>query len=390
MPTSPLRVVIASRLFSPEATAASFRMTGLADALADSGTDVAVVTTRPPAATTSEPVRPGIRIARWPVVRDRTGAIRGYVSYASFDAPLFFRLLFRRADVFVAEAPPTTGLVVRWVSRLRRIPYVYYPGDVWTDGVEAMGAGSVVVRLMRWIESRAVRGAARVLAVSPEVAERIAALGASAERVVDVGNGIDTTAFTPDVTPRTPPRPYFVYTGTMSEWQRPELFVRALARLDDRDVELRFFGQGSAEAELRRLADELAPGRVHFGGVVEPRDAAAWIRGAVAALVSIVPGIGYDFARPTKTYAAAACGTPVVFAGAETGGRLVEEAGLGDAVPFDEVAVAAAMTRMLERTASGDTENRRVERADWARENVSLRAVGMRAARVVAEVSRRP
>ena len=41
-----------------------------------------------------------------------------------------------------------------------------------------------------------------------------------------------------------------------------------------------------------------------------PTEAAEWIRGAAAALVSIVPGIGYDFARPTKTYAAAACGAP--------------------------------------------------------------------------------
>ena len=86
-----------------------------------------------------------------------------------------------------------------------------------------------------------------------------------------------------------------------------------------------------------------------FRAPVEFPPEAAWIRGATAALVSIAPGIGYDFARPTKTYAAAACGTPVLFAGAVTGGALVADAGLGEAAGFDPAAVAAAMTRLLDR-----------------------------------------
>src|SRR5690606_9186083 len=101
---------------------------------------------------------------------------------------------------------------------------------------------------------------------------------------------------------------YFVYTGTMSEWQQPDVFIRALASIASEvpDVRLKFFGQGAVEHQLRELAEEILPGRVDFGGVVSPQISASWIRGAVASLVSIVPGIGYDFARPTKTYAAAA------------------------------------------------------------------------------------
>ena len=103
------RVVVATRLYTPEVTAASFRMDALVRALAPES-DVVVLTTRPPQGMTISDA-PGVTVRRARVLRDRTGAIRGYVQYLSFDIPLFFRLLRHRADVIVAEAPPTTGLV---------------------------------------------------------------------------------------------------------------------------------------------------------------------------------------------------------------------------------------------------------------------------------------
>ncbi|MEZ7754626.1 glycosyltransferase family 4 protein [Microbacterium paraoxydans] len=375
------RAVIATRLYTPEVTAASFRMEALAHALA-ADTDVTVLSTKPPRDTVIADA-PGVVVRRAPVLRDRSGAIRGYVPYLSFDVPLFFRLLVRRSDVIVAEAPPTTGFAAAIAAFLTRRPLVYYPGDVWTDAVASMDAPAPVVAVMRFVERFVLRRAARSLAVSAEVADRLAAIGGRPDRVATVGNGIDTAVFRPDVVPHEAEQPYFVYTGTMSEWQQPDVFIRALALLPDEDVELRFFGQGAVEAELKELAARLAPGRVHFGGLVGPATSASWIRGAVGALVSIVPGIGYDFARPTKTYAAAAVGTPVLFTGAETGGEVVRAGGLGEAVAFDPEEVAAAMRRLLSEWASGETERIRADRAAWAADNASLATVGARAAEVV-------
>lgn len=356
-------------------------MAALADAL-DSSAQVEVLTSAV-ARAQRRPDSARYPIRRAPVLRDKSGAIRGYVQYLSFDVPLFFRLLLLRHDVIVAEAPPTTGFVCLIVARIRRSRFVYYPGDVWTDAVISMGASPFVVSMMRWIEGRVVRGADRILAVSAEVADRLQALGAPAAQIATVGNGVDTGVFRPDVQPAATPRPYFVYTGTMSEWQGPDVFIRALAQLEDAEIELRFFGQGVAEDELRALADALAPGRVHFGGLVSPDASAEWIRGALGALVSIVPGIGYDFAKPTKTYAAAACGTPVLFAGPAIGGDLVVEHGLGLAVEHDPERVAGAMRLLREQAANGDTERFRDARAAWAASEVSLGGVGARAARVI-------
>lgn len=382
------RAVIATRLYLPEASAASFRMAALAETLTRDMNVTVLTTVAPERESTTGVENDAVDVRRMPVLRDKSGAIRGYVQYLSFDAPLFFRLLFSRADVIVAEAPPTTGLSALLAGLLTRTPVVYYPGDVWTDATASMRAPAIVVRVMATIERFVLRRAARTLGVSPEVAARLGELGGCPDRVVDVGNGIDIATFHPDVEPPRVDRPYFVYTGTMSEWQQPDVFIRALATIDDADVDIRFFGQGSMEADLMALADRLVPGRVVFGGLVSPAESARWIRGSVAALVSIVPGIGYDFARPTKTYAAAAVGTPVLFAGAPTGAALVRDAELGEAVEFEPDEIAAAMRRLIDDYRTGASDQVRPQRASWAAEQVSLRSVGRRAAAVVRGVLR--
>jgi glycosyltransferase involved in cell wall biosynthesis len=377
-----LRVAVATRLYPPEAAAASFRMKAVVDALAAGGAEVDVYTTVPPARA-SAPERRGVRVRRWPVLRDSSGAIRGFAQYLSFDIPLVLRLLFARADVFVAEAPPTTGVATLIAAALRRRTFYYYPGDVWTDGAASMGASRVVVGVLAWLERLAVRRARAVFAVSPEVGARLAEIGGDRCRVVEVGNGIDTEVFTPEGESVAAGPPTFVYAGTMSEWQRPVVFVEALALLDRTDVELRFFGQGSEADAVRAAGERLAAGRVHVAAPVPATEIAAWLRGAVGALVSIVPGIGYDFARPTKTYAAAAVGAPVLYAGAETGAQLVRAGGLGEAVAFDAWEIADAMGRMLEARDAPAAVAARQARVEWVRANASLRAAGERAAATV-------
>ena len=380
-------IAISSRLFPPEVGAGAFRLGALARALARRGANVRVLTTTPPAhaPTTADPA--DVRVSRWPVLRDRGGNVRGYVQYASYDAPLLVRLLATRFDVVVAESPPTTGLVTLVVAGLKRRPVVYYAADVWTDGVISMGAPRAVIGIMRWMERTVLRHSRAIISVSAEVTERLVLLGADEGRITTVGNGIDTEIFTDQVEPMEG-GPYFVYTGTMSEWQRPQLFVEAFASLAQEfpDLRLRFFGQGAVEADIREMAERLVPGRVVFGGVVSPQESARWLRGAVGAMVSIAPGIGYDFAKPTKTYAAAATGTPVLFAGPATGAQLVKDAGLGVATEFTPDAVAMGMRTLLQQADDGTRAELRRSRAEWAREHVSLQAVGERVAEVVSAV----
>lgn len=375
-----MKITIASRIFSPEPAAATFRLASLADALSEAGHDVEVLTVTDRdggAATTHREVR----VRRAPVIRDASGYVRGYIQYLSFDVPLFFRLLVcKRPDVIVAEPPPTTGAVVRLVSALRRIPYVYYAADVWSDATESAGTAGIVTSVLRRIERFALRGARAVIAVSNGVADRVREISGRDNASV-VTNGVDTTVFSPEGN-RVADAPVAVYAGTTSEWQGADVFIRALPTVlaSIPDARLHFIGQGSAWAHLRTVAEKIAPGHVTFTSTLPPRDTATHLRSARAAMVSLVPGRGYDFAVPTKIFAAAASGTPIVFAGTGPSADLIESNQLGVATTMDADAVARVLTTMLSQPPS---DEERVRMSTWASANVSQASSSRKAAAVI-------
>jgi len=383
------RVTLVTRIFAPEAAAATFRLTEVVRALVARGAQVRVLTTNPPPGRAADDaVVAGARVHRAPVLRDASGYVRGYLQYLSFDLPAAVRLLLTpRPDVVLVEPPPTTGAVVRAVTGARslvgrRVPYVYYAADVWSDASESVGAPAVVVTLLRAMERFALRGAAQVLAVSDGVADRVRELGA--DPVTVVRNGIDTTVFTPEgpAPADAPEGPFLVYAGTASEWQGAEVFAEAMREVlwQVPGARLVFLGQGSSWPALQRVAAQLPPGAIELRPLVPPDEAAAWQRAAAGALVSVKPGLGYDFAYPTKVLAALACGTPVVYAGPGPAADDLRTHDLGEAVEYAVGPVAAAMVRVLSARAS---EGDRQLRAAWVREHRSLARTGAEAAQAV-------
>lgn len=384
------RVVLATRVYAPEPAAAAFRLAELVRALGsrDDVGAVEVLTVRAPGDADAGDRTGRARVRRWPVLRDRDGYVRGYLPYLSFDVPLLLRLLrVPRPDVVVVEPPPTTGAVVRLVCALRRVPYVWYAADVWSDAAASTGAPAPVVALLRRLESWVLRGATVSVSVSDGVTERVEALGGS--DVVTVGNGVDTATFDLTGEVRADART-LVYAGTASEWQGADVFARAMPRVREQvpDARLVYLGQGSAMAAIRTLAAELPDGAVRVLGSVPASESAAWLRGAAGAVVSIVPGQGYDFAIPTKVFAALATGTPVLYAGVGPVVELLTQNRLGEAVGHDVDAVADGMVAMLHAAAAeshdGEAGGReRDRRRAWVLEHRSLAAVAGRVADVV-------
>ena len=410
-------VLLATRIHLPEAAAASFRLDSVEKALVADGMAVRVLTSRAPAdAPRGEPDPEGVEVSRWPVLRDSSGYLRGYVPYLSFDLPLALRLLMApQPEAILVEPPPTTGAVVRVVAALRAIPYVWYAADVWSAAAAYTGAADIVVRAVEKLEAFAVGGAARVIAVNDGVAQSVAELVNAApddeswaQRIRVVPNGIDTTVF--DAHGPTPSEqdrariglngPYFVYAGTASEWQGADVFVHALAqvRRTHPKAQLLFLGRGTAWQEITQAASQLPAGpdgapAVIMHPAVPAAEAAVWQRGAAAALVSIKPGQGYDFAYPTKVLSALGCGTPVLFAGRGPVSADVRDFDLGWAAEHDAAAIAEAMRTALDtydaEIASGTRPATAQRFHDWVEDHRSLRATGQSAARVVQEAAGR-
>lgn len=379
---------LVTRVFSPEPAAAALRLAGLAKALTKRGFDVDVLTTHFQQTLRRE--QDGkMRVTRLPALRDKTGAVRGYVPYMSFDIPALFRMLMtRRPGVFICEPPPTTGVVTRMAAALRRVPYVYYAADIVSDAAVAGGVHPLVCKAVRLLEKTAMRGARHVIAVTPTVARRCEALGAKSVSVVP--NGVDVSEF---VTTRNAPRteledhrPVFLYAGTVADWLGPEIFIDAFAevRADYPQALLVFLGQGTAWQKLQDYAREQnVPAK--FYDAVSTKEAKSWYSWADVALASIKPG-EYTYAYPTKVLAALSQGTPVIYAG---GGPVVDDivsADLGKAVPFEKEAVASAMLA-LAKTATHRSSKERDRLRNWVCESRSLEVSSAAAADVVMRVA---
>lgn len=390
-----MRVTIASRIFEPEPSAASFRLGALAGALVEHGHEVNVFTVKLPRGFFGhlDDTRQAYRVRRFPVLRDRSGYVRGYLQYLSFDVPLFFRVLFgRRADAIVVEPPPTTGFFVRLAAAIRRTPYLYYAADIWADGASQTRAPSWVVRAVRRVERFALHGARTVLSVSDSLTVRLAELGV-VDNVLTVGNGVDRQPFysgaeVDEHYRRVSPRE-FVYAGTASEWHGSTVFIEALhaVRAQVPDVRLRFIGGGSEFAAVEARAAQLGiSDAVTLEPFLPPSHLAPVLRGATAALASILPGNSNEFTFPTKLYASTLCGAPAIFAGVGPAVEFLETElegkTLGLSVGLHKEEVAEAMLSML---AQGDDIEHRRRVVEWGLEHVSLSSV---AARIIAELER--
>ncbi|NKX53842.1 glycosyltransferase [Arthrobacter mobilis] len=371
-----MRILVATRIYAPEAGAAAYRLAATVRALRRAGHDVEVLTTRVPGT-------PGSAdgISRWPVLRDRSGAVRGYVQYASFDIPLIFRLLARRRfDAVLVEPPPTTGAAVALACALRRRPYIYFAADVTSNAAAGIGVHPLVVAVLRAAEKRILARAAAVLSISAGVSAAVRELTAGRARVAEVGTGIDTGTFSRSG-PAAPAGPVFVYAGTMSEIQGAGVFVDAFLQIMHRvpQARLQMYGQGVELPALRRRA-AAAGDRIRFMGVAGGAEIARVLRGAAAGLASVRPGRGYDFAFATKALVSLSCGTPVIYAGVGPLRTLVAEHGLGHSVDWDAGQVAEAMLAVL-RQPAGEAERERL--AQWVQANYSLDSVGSRAAAAI-------
>jgi len=387
-----MHVTLVSRIFAPEPGAAPLRLAALVRAMAHRGAAVRVVTATPPAGLSDDVDCDGVEVRRARVKRNRDGYVRGYLSYLSFDVPLVFRLLFsKRPAAYVVEPPPTTGLAVRLVAAVQRRPYVYYAADVWSDAAGAV-ASDTITRTLRRVERWAMNGAALVVAVSDEVAERVRDIGVEAPLIVS-GFGVDTDVF------RVVPgigldeqSALFVYPGMYAERHGAEVFAEALGLLLDElpgSAHLIFCGTGTEEEAIRAACPKRHRKAITFQPPIAPEEVAALLNAATAGLASVKPDQGYDYAFATKTIAVMAAGCPVIYAGPGPAGDVVREASARHsvcaAVEFDAKAVAEAMRRAVTQRSEHAL---RAALSTWVHERHSAAAVADGVARAVFDVVR--
>jgi glycosyltransferase involved in cell wall biosynthesis len=166
--------------------------------------------------------------------------------------------LVRSEDYDLVHAhTPRTALVGRLAARKAGVPFIYH--------VHSPAGRDSTRRLLNWIngsvEWAVVRGADRLIAVSPSVREYMIGRGISPDRIICVPNGVPTTNMQMDRRP--PIGPWTLGAVALFRPRKGvEVLLEALAMLRSRDVNVRLRAVGGFEtpgykAEVLGLASRL-------------------------------------------------------------------------------------------------------------------------------------
>lgn len=371
-----MRLLVLGINYAPEMIGIAVYTTGLAEAMAEQGHDVSVVTAVPsyPGWKVFDGVRRGgyrskgngPRVVHCPlyVPRVPTGARRilHYASFALVSAPvtLYYALRYRSDMVFVA-APALMSAPVGWlVARLTGAKCWLHVQDFEVEAAFATGLlkqQGLAGRLARKFESWILRRFDRVSSISRPMLDKLREKGVPQERVFELRNWADLTRIAPSGNPA-PMRaelgietPHVaLYSGNLANKQGLEILPEIARRLSHRrDLTIAVCGNGPLEDKLQRLSEGL--GNIRFYPL-QPRDKLNDLLNM--ADIHLLPQIAgaADLVLPSKLTNMLASGRPVI-ATADPGTALADEVeGCGRIVPpGDAPAAASALETLLDTPA---------------------------------------
>ncbi|HXV77652.1 MAG TPA: glycosyltransferase family 4 protein [Candidatus Polarisedimenticolaceae bacterium] len=291
--------------------------------------------------------------------------------------------------IFATSTPLTIALPAAYAKLRKRVPLIMEIRDLWPEVPIAMG----VLRsrssraLARALERFAYACSARVVALSPGMADGVARAGYPRERVVTLPNACDLELFDVPVSvgqafrashPWLGDRPLVVYAGTLGRANDVGFLVRLAGSMRWIDERVRFLvvGDGAEREDLRALAAQLGVlDRTLFMMDPVPKLAMPRILAAADLAVSTfarVPALWTNSAN--KVFDALASGTPIAI---NHGGWIAELLDDHDAgLILDAADAEAAARRLAAALADGEwlaraaTNARRLARDRFSRDRL--------------------
>lgn len=382
-----MKLLVVSQFFSPDITAAAFRIADTVTHVADRGHEVRVITARPHKAQVAggapETSPEGLaKVYRTPIADVGAGGLLRYViHYASFAAGCVghgVKLCARRwrPDVIWATSPPLTAAFAgRILAGLFRCPLVLDVRDIWPDSAVSAGQlspGGWGYRVAKWMETHLYAYARQITCVAAPMRDYIVAHGPTPVTVIY--NGVDARpdsfAGAParaarDAGPRT-----ILYIGNLGRAQALDVLIDAYADLSREGVladwRLRLVGAGAVADELRdQIAGLDAGDRVRIAPPIS-RDAA--MRETCRAdllFLGLKPDPVFRLTIPSKVFDYLLAAKPIVGSLVGEGREILESTGANlccdpGSVPAVKAALTEAAARYHELEARAGANRTRV------------------------------
>jgi glycosyltransferase involved in cell wall biosynthesis len=359
-----MRILFICQFFTPDITAAAFRMSDFARLLAAAGDEVRVITSYPHKAHVDQVddrtfETAGIRVdrCRLPEVRAGYGArsyLRHYLSFVRGSLRLGWRVWREgwRPDVIYASSPPLfVGLSGRVLSMLFRCPWVFEVRDIWPAAAVSAGqlrADSRAYRLGQRMERYLYRHADHLTCVAAPMRDYL--VQQTERPVTVVYNGIATDSITavpvsshpPENSPRV-----LLYAGNLGHVQQLDLLLEAMAQLsheaDLRGWQVQILGTGAQHENLRRLADQLhLDDRVRFLPTVTRDEAARRLSGADLLYLHLMHDETMERTIPSKLFDYLLAARPILAGLAGEGTQILASTGANVVFPPGDLAALKA------------------------------------------------
>ncbi len=245
------------------------------------------------------------------------GYLRRTLSFAAFMlASIVLAALGQKHDLVFASSTPlsvgVSGAVAAW---LRRIPFVFEVRDLWPQAPIELGIikNPVLIALLRMTEKWIYRRATRINALSPGMAEAIAATGIDAQKISMIPNASD-----PDLVPKKSARRsvrqryglragsfLVVYAGALGPANDLSALIEVaveVRRAGEKKIRFLIAGQGSDENRIRRLAADRNLDNVIFTGALSRDEVGAILAAADLGVTCFAPLPVLQTCSPNKMF----------------------------------------------------------------------------------------
>lgn len=346
-----LRVLMISQRMLPHVAGAELQALGLSGALINLGVDVRIATTRFSSDLRGREIIEGVEVRRLPVLRarlnDSTDSSAAAKASTFASAGSYVARHRRDYDIIHAHCISAASIGAAMGARIARLPVLIKPSLGGADGEISKIVDSPFARLATGL----LRGVDRFAVLDPGIAEELARLGVSRDRLVHVPNGLDLARFNPATCEERkqirarlnlPEGPTALFVGQIVRRKGVDRLLEVWPQVSAsiKDAWLIFAGEGELSKAVREQSAE--PGsRIIYLGI--RRDIPELMR---AANVFVMPSRNESFGNVIVE--AMACGLPVIAGRTGIAGQLAIDSIAGRLVdPERPYEIAYALSEIL-------------------------------------------
>jgi glycosyltransferase involved in cell wall biosynthesis len=292
----------------------------------------------------SREVMDGIQVVRvWSYITANEGFVRRSLDYVSFMmSSLIASPSVKRVDLVIGTSPQFfTVCAAYFVSRFKRIPFIFELRDLWPESIKAVGAirNKLILWLLELVELFLYRRASAVVAVTNAFKEKLIERGIDGKKIKVITNGVDLSRFAPCprdkiLTEELGLEGKFVvgYIGTHGMAHALETVLKAAKMLQvagERDVAFLLLGDGARKSFLERMAEQEGIKNVRFVSSVEKAEVVRYWSVLDASIIHLKNEETFATVIPSKLFECMGMGLPVLHGVRGESADIVEEARIG-------------------------------------------------------------